>query len=137
MELLFLDTNVIIRYLTQDNPEQAEKAYRILQQVEAGTTLVTTSEAVIIEAVYVLSSRALYSLPRQEIREHLYTILALRGLKLPRKGVYLRALDLYASANLDFVDCLSVAHMERAKINTILSFDRDFDRIPSINRREP
>lgn len=137
MELLFLDTNVIIRYLTQDNPEQAEKAYRILQQVEAGTILVTTSEAVIVETVYVLSSRALYNLPRQEIRNHLYTILALRGLKFPRKGVYLRALDLYASTNLDFVDCLNIAHMERAKINAILSFDRDFDHIPGINRREP
>ncbi|MCL5075719.1 MAG: PIN domain-containing protein [Chloroflexi bacterium] len=137
MAVEFLDTNLIIRYLTQDNPEQAERAYRILQQLEAGTLTVTTSEAIIIEAVQILSSKALYNLPRQDIRTHLTTIIALRGLKLPNKRVYLRALDLYVSTNLDFIDALNVAHMERAKIDTILSFDRDFDHIKGIIRREP
>lgn len=137
MGLHFLDTNVIIRFITQDNPEQAAKAYGALQQLEAGTITATTSEGVIIEAVHILSSKALYDLPRQEIKTHLTTVITLRGLRLPSKRTYLRALDLYAASNLDFVDALSVAHMERTKINTILSFDRDFDRIPGINRLEP
>lgn len=136
MQLYFLDTNVIIRYLTQDNPQQAEKAYQILQQVEAGAFTITTSEAVIVETVQVLSSKALYNLPRQEIRNYLYPILTLRGLKLSQKRVYLQALDLYASTNLDFVDALNIAHMERAKTNTIVSFDQDFDRIQGITRLE-
>src|SRR5918911_916017 len=111
----FLDTNLIIRYLTKENPDQAQRAYRIFQQLETGALTTTTCEGVIVEAVQVLSSKALYNLPRQEIRRHLSTILQLRGLKLANKRTYLRALDLYATTNLDFVDVLIVAHMERTK----------------------
>ena len=57
-------------------------------------------------------------------------LLGLDGLKLPNWGIYFRALALYASVKPDFVDCLEVAHMERLKLPTIASFDRDFDRIP-------
>ena len=133
----YLDTNVILRYLTQDDPQQAHKARLFLERLDAGTATVTTSEAIIVEAVYVLSSKTLYNLPRADIRFHLAKIIALRGLKLARKRTYLRALDLYAATNLDFVDALNVAHMERAGIQTIVSFDRDFDGIAGINRRDP
>lgn len=137
MEVEFLDTNSIIRYLTQDNPDQAERAYRLFQDVDSGRRIITTSEAVIAEAVYVLSSKDLYHLSRVEVSRHLTTVVSLRGLKLPNKRVFLRALDLYVSTPLDFVDALNVAHMERAKLKTILSFDRHFDRIPGIVRRDP
>ena len=133
----FLDTNVILRFVTQDAPEQAERAYRLFQQLASGAMKVTTSEAVIVEAVQVLSSKVLYNLPRQEIRTHLSSILGLRGLTMLHKRTYLRALDLYATTNVDFVDGLNVAHMERAKITNIVSFDRDFDHIPGIQRIEP
>ena len=133
----FLDTNIIIRYLTQDDPNQAQRALALLQQVEMGDLLVTTSEAVILEAVFVLSSKTLYNLPRALIQARLSDIITLRGLRLSHKKSYLRALDLYVSTNLDFTDALNVAHMERAGISTIISFDQDYDRISSILRREP
>jgi len=137
MPMEFPDTNLILRYLTQDNREQAERAYHLFQQLAAGELDVTTSEGISIEAVHILSSRVLYDLPRQDVRTHLSTIIGLKGLKFPNKRTYLRALDLYASTNLDFVDALSVAHMERAKIGSIISFDRDSERIEGIKRREP
>lgn len=137
MALVFLDTNVIIRYLTQDNPDHARRSRQLLQQLETEAVAATTSEAVIVELVYVLSSTALYNLPRREIRTHLTTVLSLPGLKLPHKAVYLRALDLYASSSLDFTDALNMAHMERAGITTIMSFDQHFDRVPGITRKEP
>ena len=49
----------------------------------------------------------------------------------------LRARDIYATVNIDFVDALMVAHMEREGIQSIVSFDRDFDKIRTITRREP
>jgi predicted nucleic acid-binding protein len=137
MEAQFLDTNVIIRYLTRDDPDQAERARHVLREIEAGVAMVTTCEGVIIEAVHILSSKQLYNLARPAIRTHLGNILTLRGLRLQHKRTYLRALDLYASTNLDFVDTLNIAHMERSKITTIISFDRDFDRFEQITRREP
>lgn len=143
MEPYFLDTNIILRYVTQADPsqphlvQQAQQARAILSQVETGSITVITSEGVIIEAVQVLSSKVLYNLPRQDIQRHLTNILRLRGLKIANKRTYLRALDLYAGHSfLDFVDALNIAHMERAKTGAILSFDRDFDRIPGVTRQE-
>lgn len=133
----FLDTNVIIRYLTNDPPHQATQAYRLFKDVELGSRTIRTCEGVIVETVQVLASKVLYNLPRPDIKTHVSNVISMRGLKLPYKRVYLRALDLFATANIDFVDALNVAHMEQSKITTIVSFDRDYDRLKSITRIEP
>jgi predicted nucleic acid-binding protein len=137
MENAYLDTNLFIRFLTKDHPDHAQRAYRVFKQIEDGTTTVTTSGLVIAEVVHVLSSKALYALPRQDLRAKLTPLLTLNGLKLPYKRTYKRALDVYASSNLDFVDAYLVAEMERTNITTIVSFDRDFDSVPGITRKEP
>jgi uncharacterized protein len=136
METLFLDTNIIIRYLTQDDPDMAVRARQLLKQVEAGSVTVVTSESIVIEAVQVLSSKALYKQPRPKVASDLATILSLPKLKLANKRTCLRALTLWAnaSASVDFVDTLSVAHMEQGRISTIATFDQDFDRFPQIRR---
>ena len=96
-------------------------------------------KAIVTEVVYVLSStRAPYRLTHDEIRARLVPILTLRGLRLPQKRVYVEALDLYASSPfLDFEDALAVAHMQRQGIAEIVSYDRDFDRVPRVQRMEP
>ena len=134
----FLDTNVILRYLTRDDEAKAQACYELLQQAKLGEEELFTSEAVITEVAYVLSSpRAPYRLGHEEIRARLLPILTLRGVRLPQKRVYVRALDIYASAPfLDFEDALSVAHMERQGITEIVSYDRGFDRIPGLQRAE-
>lgn len=134
----FLDANILLRYLTRDDVAKADACFALLQRVRAGQEEITTCEAVIAEIVYVLSSPTIYRMGRADIRERLRPILSLPGLKLPHKRAYLRALDLYvAHPRLDFEDALVVAHMERQHVGTLLSYDRDFDRIPTIIRQEP
>lgn len=134
----FLDTNVIVRYLVKDNQVKAEACFQLFQKVEQGTEELTTCEAVIAEVVYVLSSRALYGLNHEEIRARLTPILALKGLRLPQKRLYLRALDLYAIYSfLDFEDALCVVHMENEGINDLCSYDTHFDRTGVVKRVEP
>ena len=63
--------------------------------------------------------------------------IAFKGLRLSNKQVYIDALALYAAdAALDFVDALEVAYMRHAGITNIISFDKDFDRIGDISRRQ-
>lgn len=133
--LCFLDTNIIIRHVTGDSQELSQKARRILKRVESGKIRATTSESVIAECVFVLSSRSLYNLPRPHIRTILTVILSFKGLKLPYKRMYKRALDLYVAHSFDFADALFIAHMERQHITDIYSFDRDFDRVEGVKRR--
>jgi len=133
----FLDTNVILRYLTKDDPAKAQRCFELFQRVKRREIQLTTSEAVMAEVVYVLASRSHYNQPRENIRTLLLPIVSLPGLKTPHRRAFLRALDLYANTTLDLEDALSIAHMERMKLTTILSYDEDFDRVKGIQRREP
>jgi len=133
----FLDANVILRYLTSDDPEKAKNCYELFQKVKRGEIELTTCEAVIAEIVYVLSSNVIYNLPRDEIYSLLLPIINLNGLKLPQKHLYIRALDIYASRNIDFEDALSFAHMEKRQTKEIYSYDRDFDKLEELKRLEP
>lgn len=134
----FLDTNIILRYFTRDDEEKAAACYALFQRVKQGKEEIATGEAIVTEVVYVLSSPAHYRLNHEEIRARLTPILTLRGLRLPHKRLYLRALDLYVACPfLDFEDALSVAHMEKEGISELYSYDTDFDRVEGIGRLEP
>lgn len=136
---MFLDTYVILRYLTRDDETKAEACYRLFQRVKDGVEEVVTCETNIAEVTYVLSSsRGPYGLGQDEISVRLMPILTLRGVRLPHKRACIRALDLYGSSPfLDFEDALAVAHMERLGITEIVSYDRDFDRLAGVARVEP
>lgn len=137
MKPAFLDTNIIIRYLTNEYPEKVQACYLLFKKVEENKITLITSESVIAEAVFVLSSPKLYDLPPEEIKKRLAPLLSLRGLKLDHRSTLIRALDLYTTHKIDFEDCLSVAHMEQRQLKDIYSYDRDFDRVTNVNRLEP
>ena len=138
----FLDTNIFLRYLVApSNPTDRRKQQActtLLQAVRAGKEAVTTTEAVIVEVLWVLCSPRQYNLSHADAAARLRPILGLRGLTLPHKRTYLRALDLFATfPSLDIADALIVAHMERLGVRELLSYDHDFDPLPSVQRQEP
>lgn len=133
----FIDANVFIRYLTRDDPKKADACFALFQQAKRDEIALVTTEAVVAEVVYVLSSKQLYALSRREIRALLYPLLSLPGLKLAGRKAYLRALDLYAIYKIDFEDALIVAQMERQGETELYSYDRHFDQVPGITRLEP
>lgn len=133
----FVDTNIFIRYLTRDDPQKAEACLRLFEQAKASEVILTTSESVPAEVVFVLGSPPGYRLSRVDVRARLYPLVALEGLKLPDRRKYFRALDLYAAHNLDFEDALTVAHMEHNHLDQLVSYDSDFDRVGEVKRIEP
>lgn len=133
----FVDTNIFIRHLTGDDLSKAQACFALFKQAQQNQIQLTTSETVIAEIVYILSSKTLYNLSREQIRVRLEPLLSLSGLKLPYRQTYLRALELYVSYTIDFEDALAIAHMERDGLNEIYSYDRDFNKILSVKRVEP
>ena len=133
----FVDTNIFIRYLTRDDPQKAEACLRLFEQAKASEVILTTSESVLAEVVFVLGSPRGYRLSRADVRARLYPLVAMEGLKLADRRKYFRALDLYATHNIDFEDALTVAHMEQYNLDELYSYDRDFDRVGEVKRIEP
>lgn len=132
----WLDTNVILRLLTADDPLKAESCLALLQRVRRGEEELATADIIVAEVVCVLRSQ--YHLSHAEIAAALRPLIALTGLRLPQKRVVQQALDIYEEfPRLDFEDALSVALMRQLRIDAIVSYDRDFDRVPDIVRQEP
>lgn len=132
----FVDTNIFLRYLTQD-PQRYKACLALFKQAEQNDVQLVTSEAIIAEIVFVLSSPKHYNRSRPEIQLALSRLLLLPGLKVPNRNLYLRALGLYAKYTLDFEDCLTIAYMEQSDISQLYSYDRGFDRIDAFQRVEP
>jgi uncharacterized protein len=133
----FIDANVFLRFLTRDDPVKAERVKALLERAQRGEVSLFTSESVVTELVFVLSSPKLYKLSREQVRSVLLPIVALKGLQLPGRRAILQALDLYAGTSMDFVDALAVAQMEARQITEVYSFDEHFDSLRGITRLEP
>jgi len=135
MPLRFLDTNILIRLLTRDDEEKANRALTLLLRVEQGQEIVETSSMVIFETIFLLEKS--YGTARTKIREDMNDLLALRGFRLASKRIYNDALDLYVNKNISFADAYNAAFMQSRRIREIYSWDRDFDRLEGITRVEP
>ena len=134
----FLDTNIFIRYLAWDDPVKGEASKAFFEKLLLGDDEVLSSESVVAEILYVLTSSRHYGLSRSEAIERLQPALVAQGLRFADKRAILRAVEVYSDYSfLDFEDALSVAHMEAARINEIMSYDRGFDRVEGIVRVEP
>jgi predicted nucleic acid-binding protein len=131
----FLDTNVILRHLLGDHPEHSPRATAYIDRIERGEERVRIADTVVLEAVFTLDRS--YRRPRELIQAGLLPILELPGVDLPDKRLYRRVFDLYVNLNISFADAYHAALMERAGIEEIVSFDRHFDRIATVQRIEP
>lgn len=130
-----IDANVILRYLTDEPPDQAEAVARLLGNASAGTVVLTVDEIVVAEVVWTLKSY--YRMTRAEIVDVMLRFLASKGISCQDAEIVFRALVLLAEKNLDFADALLCARMLSDGDPQIYSFDHDFDRVPGIQRLAP
>jgi predicted nucleic acid-binding protein len=130
---------VLLRLLgapvTAEDQRKAERARDLLLRVERGEEQIVMSSLVVFETIFTLSRT--YRRSRVDIRDHLHSLLALRGLQLRGKGLYLAALDLFAESNISFGDAYNVVFMRAQGMSEIYSWDTDFDRVGGIVRVEP
>jgi predicted nucleic-acid-binding protein len=136
MRSSFIDTNLFIRYLTNDDPAKAERVAHLLREAAAGKARLVTAEMVIAEVVWVLESS--YELKSAEVAPLVRAILATSGLDVLNAPLVARALEHYESRNVDFIDGYIAAAMEKLEITDIYSFDRKhISRIHGLARKEP
>jgi len=133
----FLDTNIFIRHLANDDPQRSPACLALIHAIEEGRIEAWTSDMVIAEIVYVLSSKRTYNLDRETIRDLILPIINLPGIKVPNKRLYLRVFELYVTTPVDYVDAYHAALMESRKEGELYSYDLDFDRVPGLRRLEP
>ena len=132
-----VDTDVIIRLVTGDDPVKQAEAAQLFQDVEDGKLTVRAPVTVIADAVFVLCSKRLYNMPRPQAAAALARLASIPGFRVDRRRTVIAALSLFGSTRLDFGDCMLVASMRETGATVLYSDDTDFDRFPPISRQEP
>ena len=121
MALTFLDTNILLRHLLADHPQQSPQATAYLSRVERGELQVRVSELVIFETVFTLQRS--YKRPKDKIRDALLALLGLPGIIRPGKRRFQKVFDLYVSLNISFADAYLTVLMEQLGLDEIATFD--------------
>jgi predicted nucleic-acid-binding protein len=133
---LFVDTNVFLRYLTNDVPKQAERAEQIFRSAADGAATLITNVVVVAEIVWTLESY--YKIHRPEIRELVLAILNSDGLEIENADLILQAVTDYVDLNIDFADAYDAAWSLDRGVSQICTFDaRHFNRVDGIEVISP
>jgi predicted nucleic acid-binding protein len=131
----FVDTNIFLRFLLNDDPQKADACEELFRKAIAGKESLLTSDMVVAEIIWVLESY--YELEKQDIREKLEKILNTQNLHCPNRGIIINALSLYVEKNIDYIDSYNAYLLSIHKMSEIYSYDKHFDRLDWLKRLEP
>lgn len=125
-----LDTNILVRHLTGEPPDQARRATVFLDADEA----LELPSLIVAELVYVLES--VYEQSRPQVAALVRAVLAHPPIDAVEEPALLRAVELYETVRVHFGQAYLAAIAEQGD-GRVASFDRDLDRVGTITRIEP
>lgn len=120
--MIGLDTNVLVRYLVQDDPTQTRQANALIDRAAAHETAMFINHVVMCELAWVLGRG--YGYARPALAEVIEKILLGRQFEIEKKDLVWAALANFKSSKADFSDCLIGVINELAGCESTLTFDR-------------
>ena len=127
----FVDTNILIRHLTGEPPQQARRATAFL----AAADELLLPDLIVAEVIFVLES--FYEVQRERLAELVRAVIGFQPIVVVDAPLLLRALEVYEVDRLDFAAAYLVASAEASGVGKIASFDRSIDKIATVKRIEP
>ena len=120
--MIGLDTNVLVRYIMQDDPQQSPKANQLIESLDGDNTGYITI-VTIVELYWVLTSA--YKLTRQQAGQAIEAILCTKYFLVERADQVMRALRVFGNGNgkADFPDCLIERSASSAGCKRTMTFD--------------
>ncbi|MEO7641253.1 MAG: type II toxin-antitoxin system VapC family toxin [Ramlibacter sp.] len=119
--MIGLDTNVLVRYIMQDDARQAAMATRLMEALTAEEPGFISLVS-IVELVWVLGSA--YGLKREQVAQSLEGLLRAKEVVVDRAELVSNATRLYKSAAVDFADCLIHMTAQSAGCEKTMTFDK-------------
>ena len=120
--MIGLDTNVVVRYLMQDDPVQAARANAFFEGELSAGQPGFISLVVLVEIAWVL--HACYDIGRMDVARALRALLETRQLRVERAALVVRALRRQVVANADFSDALIIELARAHGCQEVVRFDR-------------
>jgi len=126
--MIGLDTNILIRYLTQDDPAQSRKASDEIEKARSAGDMFFIADIVMCELVWVLETA--YGYDRKEIASVLENILRTRQFQFENKDLLWKSLADYRNKKGDFADHLTGQAGQKAGCRETLTFDTGLKNNP-------
>lgn len=126
--MIAVDSNIFMRWLLNDDKEQADAIAALVRKFEKGGERLWASDTVIAEVVWVLES--VYDVSPKDVSQYIESLLDVQTFEFENRERLLRAVELYRAHQVDFIDCYIVASAKDKGIATVLSYDRDFRKMP-------
>jgi predicted nucleic-acid-binding protein len=119
--MIGLDTNVLVRYIMQDDAKQSPKATKIIEALDGIEKSGYVTLVSIVELVWVLS--ASYELTRAQVAQALDSLIRAKQLKIDSADQVIRALRVFKAGKSDFADCLIERSANSAGCEKTVTFD--------------
>jgi len=134
MNTLLVDTNVVLRFLTNDIPSQAKKVEKRFKTAQEGKISLRILPIVVIEIIFHLEHW--YKFKKVDACEKIKMLFSPTWMQLDEKVAIFESLEIYKTSNIDFVDLIlwCIAKKDKQKI---LSFDKDYDKLSPKLRTTP
>ncbi len=127
--MLGLDTNVLVRFLVQDDAVQFGIARRLIEEQEVKGELVVVSLLVLLETEWVLRSR--YGLAKERIVDAITALLDAAQIDFEDESTVEEGLFQWKDGAADFADCLIGARNRRLGCRATATFDAKAARLPT------
>ncbi|HXA47756.1 MAG TPA: type II toxin-antitoxin system VapC family toxin [Burkholderiaceae bacterium] len=118
--MIGLDTNVLARYIAQDDPKQSPKATTLINSLTSENPGFVTLIS-LVELVWVMQS--CYSASKDEIVAVLDKLLRTQELLIENAETAIKAFNMFANSKADFSDCLIERSANKAGCEYTVSFD--------------
>ena len=128
--MIGLDTNALLRLLTEDDAAQATLVRKRLAALDATPESVMLNNTVLVETMWTL--RRLYNFERNELQDLLEQLLSASTFCFENRDVVARASALFRSSAADFSDCLIVAQNSALGCDTTVTFDKAMGALPGV-----
>jgi predicted nucleic-acid-binding protein len=126
--MLGIDTNVLVRFLVQDDDAQFDKARKLIKREIAAGRRVFVNQLVLMETEWVLRSR--YAVPKNQIVAAISGLLDAADIQFEDEPVIEEALFIWKEATADFADCLIGAKNRRMGCQVTVTFDVKASKLP-------
>jgi predicted nucleic-acid-binding protein len=124
-----LDTNVLVRYLVQDDPNQSRRATLFIERAAAGGERLLIDAIVLCELAWVLD--AAYGYPKANLADAVEAILLTAQFEVDEKDTAWAALADYRNSRADFADCLIGRVNQSRGCDTTVTFDKSLKTLPA------
>jgi len=122
-----LDTNILLRLLLDDDPAQVRAVERFIRSSLRIKDELYVSDLSVAEMIWVLEGQ---DIPPTSIAQAIREILQKEGIHFEHRQRLMTAISLYESYRVDFIDAYQAALVQEKHFQAIVSFDRDYARLP-------